>query len=1616
MMLQRSEQARTEMVKRLAARARKQVRRTKARDPGHFVEQFYANIAAEDVLTRDESALLGAALSVWSLAQTRKPDTAKIRVFNPSEEADSWASHHTVVQIVNDDMPFLVDSVTAELNRNDLTVHLVIHPVVHVKRTGDGRLSSLGVRDKSAPGVHAESMMHIEVNEQTAPETLKRIHDGIAAVLADVRAAVGDWRAMRVKLAEAIAELDAGHPPVPNDEVDETKSFLRWLENDHFTFLGYREFAFLGHGKKKMALKSDRKSGLGILRDPSVVMFRALKDGAELPPDIVDFLQKPQLLMVSKANRRSTVHRAVHLDTLGIKTFDRNEKVVGERLFVGLFTSDIYAHAVGDIPMLRRKVAGIVERSGVQPNSHDSRALMHIIETLPRDELLQVETDSLLQTSLGILHLQERQRIALFVHRDPFGRFASCLVYVPRDRYDTRLRRRMQKIIEEGFGGEVTAFYTHLTDEALARLQFIVRTTPGAAPPQSDEEVERLLIEAGRDWRDDLSHALVSEHGESKGLDLFRIHGEAFPASYREHFDTIEAVTDVARVERAMGSDIPVINLYRPDGAHGDELRLKLYHRTHPLPLSDVLPVLENMGLRVIDEIPHRIEPKDCDCIVWIHDFGMVMRNGFEVFVDAAKPLFEDALTRVWTGEIENDGFNRLVLSAGLQWRQVTVLRAACKFLLQAGIPFSQAYMEETLERHPPITCMIVRLFESLFDPDAQDRAEAQAKKLHGDLMTALEAVSSLDEDRILRRFVNLVESTRRTNYYQVDEAGQPRPWLALKLDSHALDELPLPRPLMEIFVHSPRVDAVHLRGGKVARGGIRWSDRREDFRTEILGLMKSQMTKNAVIVPVGAKGGFVLKRAPTEGGREALMAEGVECYKTFMRAMLDITDNLVRGKVVPPKRVVRRDGDDPYLVVAADKGTATFSDIANGIAGEYGFWLGDAFASGGSAGYDHKAMGITARGAWESIKRHFREIGIDAMKQPFTCVGIGDMSGDVFGNGLLYTDQVRLVGAFNHLHIFVDPDPDAKAAFGERKRLFKLPRSSWSDYDARLISKGGGVFDRSAKSIKITPQMRELFDLGRKETATPVELLRAMLTAPVDLLYFGGIGTFIKASEESNAEAGDRANDAVRVNGRQVKAKIVGEGANLGVTQRGRIEYALGGGRINADFIDNSAGVDCSDHEVNIKILCGEAMAAGKLKIEARNKLLGEMTDEVARLVLMDNYRQSMALTHALHQSVVMLEEHTRFMHTLERAGHLDRAVEFLPDDEMLDQRRAQRRGLTRPELSVLLAYAKIRLFDEVLASDLVDDPYLLRGLDGYFPVQMQKRFAAFIPGHRLKREIIATYVSNTLVNRTGPSFITAMAERSGAKPADIARAYLISRQVFTVAELWAGVESLDYSVPADVQTAMHLEILDLIRRGTLWFLKNGPKRLEIDATVKAFLPGIATLENALDDILTDELKATRSRLTERFTTNNVPEKLARRIANLDALVPACDIIGISAGAGYGTTDVGRIYYALGAEFGLDWLREAAANLVDGGPWQRMAVAALMDDLYACQTELAHKVLDLAGSAGVAPAIIDTWKAAQADGVMRVKQLVGDVKRAPVIELAMLAVVTRELRALIVG
>ena len=1607
------------IVARLAARARR--RKGGGADAARFVARLYEDVAEGDLSKADDRALLDSAMSTWDWLRSRKRGRPKVRVFNPDKETDGWTSPHTVVDIVNDDMPFLVDSVTAEINRQDLSIHLIAHPVVGVERDRAGRLT--GLWENGSDGAAPESVMHFEITEMRQPGAMERLREGLEAVLDDVRAAVEDAAAMRRRLAETAARLDDDPPPAADAEIAEARSFLRWLDDGTFTFIGFREHRFARRSGRTRLTETDT-AGLGILRNPSRSVLAGWENGAA-PPEAAAYRDEAHLVSVSKANGRSPVHRAVHLDTVMVKTFGRAGRVSGLRIFVGVFTPAVHRQRLGDIPILARKTGSVIARSGFPPDSHNGVALLQILESLPRSDLFQSSDDDLLQTALGILQIRGSQRVALFTRRDAFNRFVSCLIYVPRERYTSQLRATMREIVEQGLGARVSVFYLQVSDEAHARLQFIV-PTPAAGQLDFDRvAIERRLAAAAEDWGDSLRRALVEMSGEAGGLAVCGLYRDAFPASYRERHGALEALTDIGKIETVLRTDEIATDLFRPAGLDASWVHFKVYHPGERLPLSDAMPMLENMGLRVVSETPHRIARREAGQEVWLHDFGMRTKHGRTVDLDRAKENFESQFVGVWRGEIENDGFNALVLATGLHWRQIAVLRAYCRFLRQAAIPFSQAYMEATLLANPAIAQAIVELFEASFDPDfAPDaagapnrRRRARMSRVRNRIDTALDAVENLDQDRILRRFLNLVEATLRTNFYRTGGDGGPKPYLSFKIDSHAVVDLPQPRPMVEIFVYSPRLEAVHLRGGRIARGGIRWSDRPEDFRTEILGLMKAQMTKNAVIVPTGSKGGFVVKRPPpADAGRDALLAEGIACYRTMISGLLDLTDNIAPGGVVHPDRVVRRDAGDPYLVAAADKGTATFSDIANDVARGYGFWLDDGFASGGSVGYDHKGMGITARGAWESVKRHFRETGIDIQTQDFTCIGIGDMSGDVFGNGMRLSKHTKLIGAFNHLHIFVDPDPDPLASLAERERLFALPRSAWSDYDPKLISAGGGVFERSAKSIPVTPEMRSAFALPPRDSLTPDEFIKAMIAAPVDLLWFGGIGTYVKAPDESHQEVGDRLNDPVRANADEIRCKVVGEGANLGFTQRGRIAYALAGGRINADFIDNSGGVSTSDREVNIKILLGEALAAGKLTRDGRDALLVEMTDEVAGQVLGDNYRQSMALTHFEAEGCRLIGEASRLIRALEREGDLDRGFEFLPDEEALREREAAGLGLTRPELAVLLSYAKLALYDDILASDIPDDPSLIRDLPNYFPAPLRDRFGDLILRHRLRREISATYVANTMINRAGPTFAREVAETAGAAPDEVAKAYLISRTVFRLSRLWREIEALDNKASAAVQTRLNLDIARLLRRSTIWLLKNGPKPLAIAPTIERFESGIGALAERLADLIPEETGAEIERASRRAADAGVPMPLAREVASLDALYSGCDIVTIATDAGRRVEDVARVYFAAGHRVGLDWLRRRAAALTAETEWQSRAAASIVDDLYQQQSALTVRIVESMGRGRDVPAAAERWWKTNERAVARAESVVAELRVAGSVDLAMLSVAGREIRALAEG
>ena len=1632
-MQSRASEHKSEIIDAVVTRIYERSNKKDAANLERFVRQYCNDVAPDDLVDVNAETLYGQVLSLWRFAKKRKPGTPNIRVYNPRHEDHGWQSTHTVIEIVNDDMPFLVDSISAGLNRQQLgpgvgsalTVHLLIHPIMRIQRDKSGNLVSVIDADAAdVRGAVAESVLHVEVSQQSSKVILDTILESLNRVLGDVRATVEDWRPTIAKIDEIIAQITADPPPLPAAEIEESKAFLAWIRDDNFTFLGYREY-WLDSGGDGDYLRLDEKSGLGVLRN--VLPESRVRSNTKLTPAVSRFARRKQLLIITKANTRATVHRPVYMDYIGVKLFNKKGKVVGERRFLGLFTSAAYHRNPRSIPMLRNKVETVLSRSPFPEGSHNGKALQNILETYPRDELFQTDAEDLYQICHGILHLEERQRIRLFLRRDDYARFYSCLIYVPRERYNTELRRRMQAVLLKSLNGTSAEFTVQLSEAVMARIHFIVHTPPGAAPAVKDggdsgggrrsddtDAIEQRIVECARLWTDDLGQACIDHWGEGEGLALYERFQEGFPSSYQELFGATTAIGDIVKIEELTGPDSIAMKLYVRIDAPEGILHFKVYRPGDPVPLSDILPMLENMGLKVIEETPFRIAPSGDDEGFWIHDFSMVSRRGVEFDAVGVKDAFQDCFAKVWSGDVEDDGFNGLVIAAGLTWREVVVLRAYAKFRLQAWKEFSQPYMEETLARHPELTRWLVDLFMARFDPSWESGREAAVIAIDRAIADAIDAIENLDEDRILRRFHQLIQTTLRTNYFQTADDGGPKSYISFKIDSQAIDDLPLPRPWVEIFVYSPRVEALHLRGGRVARGGLRWSDRREDFRTEVLGLMKAQMVKNAVIVPVGAKGGFVVKQPPAEGGREALMEEVVSCYKTLIRGLLDITDNLVAGAVAPPPDVVRHDADDPYLVVAADKGTATFSDIANGVAIDYGFWLGDAFASGGSVGYDHKKMGITARGAWESVKRHFRELGVDCQTTDFSCIGIGDMSGDVFGNGMLLSKHIRLIGAFNHLHIFFDPEADAATGYKERRRLFALPRSSWIDYNAKLISKGGGVFERSAKSIKVTPQMKTLIGV-EGDHVTPTELIRAMLAAKVDLLWNGGIGTYVKASGESQAEVGDRANDGLRVDGRDLRCRVVGEGGNLGMTQAGRIEYALNGGHVYTDAIDNSAGVDCSDHEVNIKILLGDVMADGDMTPKQRNRLLAEMTDEVGDLVLLDNYRQTQAISVALAQGVGLLEGQARLMRDLERAGELNRALEGLPDDEVLEERQKAGAGLTGPEFSVLFAYSKMTLYQTLLASDLPEDPYLALDLARYFPEPMRKRFEKVIHRHRLRREIIATSITNSMVNRVGAAFINTFADEHGFAPSEIARAYTITRDCYGLRALWAAIEALDNKAPSRVQTAMLIDAGRLVERCTLWFLRNLPQPIDITAAIDNFAPGIEILAKGLKNLVSKSRAKIVNQSAAVYTDQGVPKALAHRVASLGVLVSALDIVEAARANKLAVEDVAGIYFELGDRLGFEWLRNCARVFAAETHWQRQAVAAIIDDLYGEQRVLTGAVLAAKGRAKLSAAV-DKWIGANQSRVDRNQRLIEDLRKTDIQDLAMLTVANRQFRVLAAG
>ncbi|MFI4937601.1 MAG: NAD-glutamate dehydrogenase [Candidatus Berkiellales bacterium] len=1609
-MTRRLEEAHEELIQRVIALVREKLPKQEVPLISDFVKQYYLSASPEDLLERSDIDLYGALISHWHFLNQKAPSETKVRVYNPEYELHGWQSTHSVIEIVCESLPFFIESVRMVLNRHNLNVHLILHASrLNVVRDAHGKIKELFTNKSQKDNGNYETAIFIEIDKQSSPKVLEDIRVAIEHTIEDVFIAVKDWRPMTEVMQKIIVELEQRLPQSDKIELEkEILAFLKWINDNHFTFLGYcqRKLLMTEQGYVWELVKD---SCLGILRKEGETYFEPFQ---AMPKVAQELAMSKHILNLGKTDKLSTIHRPAYTDFVVIKLFDDHGKVIGEHHFIGLYTAAAYNRRPQDIPLLRLRVKRILERVDIPIDSHDAKVLLNILETLPRDDFFHASVNEIYDIAMGILHLQERQRIRLFIRRDPFARIFSCLVFVPRERFNSKLREKMEKILLEELGGYQVDFSTRFTESVLARIHFLVRFRENEVKEYNFNELQEKLVEVGRTWNDNFRDALLEHFGEEVGNKLLHKYSGSFPAGYREDFNVRTAVYDVQHIEKLSKENQLEMSFYRPVDEEGSILRFKLYSPDVSIPLSDIIPVLECMGLRVISERPHEISPHNTGKF-WINDFAMTYSSGEELNVEEVKEIFQEAFYHIWYKDAERDRFNKLVLGANLSWREVVMLRAFAKYMWQIGFALPQPYIEEVLGSLLTATSDLVELFRTRFDPALpQEKRNFQVNALRLKIKNHLEEIKNIDEDRIIRKYLQIILATIRTNYFQLDSKGNFKKYISFKFDPSAITELPLPRPLFEIFVYSTKVEGVHLRGAKVARGGIRWSDRPQDFRTEVLGLVKAQQVKNAVIVPLGAKGGFVPKSIPHNATREEIMTEGIDCYKTFVRGMLDLTDNFVENKVSPPQEVVRYDADDPYLVVAADKGTATFSDIANSISKEYQFWLSDAFASGGGTGYDHKKMGITARGAWESVKRHFRELNIDTQKQDFTVVSIGDMAGDVFGNGMLLSKHIKLIGAFNHIHIFLDPDPDPLTSYDERLRLFNLPRSTWEDYDPKLISKGGGVFSRFSKFITLSKEIREKLGIT-KQKLVPNELIKAILKAEVDLLFNGGIGTYVKAASEHNINVGDRTNDGLRINGEELRCRVVAEGGNLGFTQLGRVEYALNSGKLNTDAIDNSGGVDCSDHEVNIKILLNDVVISGDLTLKQRNVLLGEMTEEVAELVLENNRSQIEAISVGEYNAEKNAQMHCRLIEHLEQFANLDRELEFLPTNEALLTRQQNGNGLTRPELSVILAYCKTMLKGEILASNVPEDPYIALDLITAFPQALQDHFKKEMFNHRLKREIIAMQISNSVINDMGLGFIHRLQDETGATIPDIIRGYIASREIFRSRKFREAVNALDFIVPADIQVKMLHELNRLVRRGTRWFLRHRISTMNVKEVIEHFTPKMELVKEGLRHALQGSAEEFLVEFANELKDENVPEEIALVTAQMSAMFSALDIVDAATSHNLPVESVTITYYAVGARLELGWFREQIKLHPVTNHWDSLARAAIRDDLDRQQRDLTVAVMLSQQDITDVEAQIDQWMEQYKGMIDRWKHMIADLKTMTKREFTMYSVALRELMEL---
>lgn len=1563
-------------------------------DVQHFIQEIFGNASMRDLSKYELSDLSGMVVTLWHSIQAKRPRQANVNVINPNVEEHEWQNPHTIVSIVHDEIPFVIDSARLALNKLGINIHTVYHATFSVKRGKSGQFE--GFSDQG----NKELLMCLEMDRTSDQEDRDVIKDKLANVMVDVVYVVDDFATMLQKTKEVTQALVEAKLPFAKDELEEAAVFLKWIGDNHFSFLAYDEYVI-----EDGLIKQVPNSELGLFKKNKKRRDERIDDMSE---DRRAHVMSKELLIFTKSGRRSSVHRSAYSDYILVKTFNDAGEVIGGRRFMGLYTSAVYNQSPNTIPMVRSKVDRVLVQSGYREGTHSYKELSAILNNFPRDELIQSSDETLLRVTNEVLGIQERRQTRLFMRKDDYGKFLNVLVYMPRDIFNTQIRVKVHDLLASYFKVEGSDFTTFYSESVLTRSRFVFKLSEPLDELPDIEVLEAKIVQLARRWTDELQQALNEAVGEEEGIRLYKHYENAFPSSYQEEYSARVAVADIQRIEALQHNERDSISLsfFRSMEPSGSVLKLKIFNKGEELLLSDLMPVLENLGLKVSYEYPYEIEHPQNGC-TWIYDFNLLFPANPKLDPTQCREEFSTTFLNTWNGRAENDLFNQLVLLANLNWRQVAMLRAYAKYMKQTQFSLSQEYIAETLIRYNDVTHELIALFERRFDPSKVNDKAAEKHAVH--IESLLESVNNINEDRIIRRYVEFMLATLRTNFYQTDADGMSKDYISLKLDPSCISDLPLPKPKFEIFVYSPRIEGVHLRGGTVARGGLRWSDRNEDFRTEVLGLVKAQQVKNAVIVPVGAKGGFVAKQLPKTGGRDAFMAEGIRCYKTFIRGLLDITDNRIDDKISPPTSVVRYDDDDPYLVVAADKGTATFSDIANEVANEYGFWLGDAFASGGSNGYDHKKMGITARGAWVSVQRHFRELGINVQSDEITAVGIGDMAGDVFGNGMLRTQTLKLVGAFNHLHIFVDPQPDAAQSFEERQRLFDLPRSSWDDYDKSLISKGGGIFSRSAKSITISKEMKAVFGITQSRL-TPSDLISAMLKAPVDLLWNGGIGTYVKAKTEAHADIGDKANDILRVNGEDLRCKVIGEGGNLGFSQLGRIEFNLNGGRCFTDFIDNAGGVDCSDHEVNMKVLLDELVANGDMTVKQRNVTLEKLTEDVSALVLANNYKQTQAIGVAFTESLPRVEEYRRLINTLEASGKLNRELEFLPNDELISERKANGHGLTRPELSVLISYVKGDL-KELLADDaLADDAFVKSIVKTEFPSAMADKFGEGMQNHRLRKEIIATQIANEMINYMGITFFNRLQESTGASSVEAAKAFITARELFGLHDIWRGIEELDYQVPSQLQSEMMLRVMRMVRRGSRWLIKNYRTGLDINAMYTLFKKPLDALANNLETTLPEGPKKALLEDAQQMIDAGVPEALAKKIASAEVIYSSLGVVAVAQLMKRPVTEVANGYFGIGESLGLELFADQVNNLQVNSHWQAMARESFRDDLEWQQRRITQGLFAQMPKNAALDSTIDDWLSTNSILVERWLKMVNEIRAITKPEFSMYSVATREL------